>query len=212
MRPQLFAALFVLGLTLLASQSSFAYFTIGESGDLPKAGQYRIGAEPQFVFDDSGFNFSGFVDAPFRNDSSFRAIMGIGDTSFEAAISYKWIPIPDYGDQPAIGGKVEASYARKSGGNWDAIRIMPIISKDFDTVYGPITPYGSVALGLNGTPGANITTLQLVGGSEYRPPDYPRWMYSAELGLNLNNAFTYISGNVTYLLDENEVSSYKRKK
>ncbi len=196
-------------ITLALSTEALAYFTVGESGNLPKEGQYRLGAEPQLVFDSGGFNFSGFFDAPINHDSSVRTKMGIGDTSFEAALSYKWIPIPDYGKQPAVGGKVEANYARRANGNWNAIRLMPIVSKDFETVYGPVTPYGSLPIGLVGTPTTTLTTLQLVGGCEYHAPDYPKWMFGAELGVNLNNAFTYIAGNVTYLLDESEVALKK---
>ena len=197
-------------LLVLISTPSQAYLTVGESTELPKQGQYRVGAEPQIVFNNGGFNFSGFADTAITSDSSIRAHLGIGDTSFEAAASYKWIPIPDYGNQPGIGGKVEASYANKSGGNWTALRFMPLISKNFDTQYGQVTPYGSIPLDLIGTPSTTQSAVQLVGGCEYRSPDYSKWMFSAELGLNLNNAFSYVSGNVTYYLDETE-SSVKTK-
>ena len=199
----------MLGIIMLSS-ISMAYFTVGESGNLVKPGQYQIGMEPQFVFDNSGFNFSGFLDAPYGPDGSFRARMGVGDTNFEASLSYKWVPIPDYGNQPSVGGKVEATYARRSGGNWDAIRIIPLVSKNFETIYGPVTPYASLPLSLVGTPSNTQTALQLVGGCEYRPPDEPKWMFGAELGVSLNNAFTYISGNLTYIFDEKEISPKKK--
>jgi hypothetical protein len=206
----LFLFVGLLLLPLLFSSSSYAYFTVGESGELPKPGTYRIGAEPQIVFDDGGFDLSAFADTLLGPDGSIRGQMGVGETNFDAGVSYKWIPIPDYGNQPAVGGKAEVDWANRKSGGWTSFRIMPLVSKKFETDYGLMTPYAALPIGLNSAPWGSVTTIQLAGGSEFRNPDYPRWMYSAELGLNLNNAFTYISGNVTYFLDESEVSSKKR--
>ena len=211
MNIKLFYAFFLIS-TFITNFAN-AYLTTSESGELVKPGQYRFGVIPQLrMSDGSGTNLSGFIDTPFNDESSIRAQIGFGETDVEAAASYKWIPIPDYDNQPAIGGKVEASFARKGNVNINSIRFLPLISKSFDSKQGVFIPYGSVPISLMNSSTTSATAVQLVVGSEYVNPDNKNWVFSAELGLNFSNAFTYISGAVTYVLEDIEITPRKRKK
>lgn len=196
---------------LLFSSSSFGFLTVGESGELVKPGLYQVGVEPQVDFTNSGFNIAAFAGAPYGNDGSLRAKVGLGYVGFEAALSYKWIPIPDYEKQPAIGAKVEAGYANKSGASTSTLRLMPLVSKKFDTENGLFIPYGSLPLNFIFAPSGNTTGYQLVGGTEYYPPDLPKWMFSGELGANLGSSNTYVSGSATYYFEEGDLRSNKVK-
>ena len=203
----------LLGLSgLFLSSRSFAYFTTGESGDLVPAGQYHIGIEPQMrISDGAGMNFTGFIDAPYKDDSSVRAAIGFGETDITAGLSYKWVPIPDYDKQPAIGIKTEAVFGRRNSINYNSLRFHPIVSKAYDTEIGPITPYISTPFSLNNSSAGSNTSLQLVLGSEYHHENYKKWFWNAELGMNVTNAFTYVSASMIYLLDDTEIRARKHK-
>lgn len=196
---------------LLTSPTAFAYYTTGESAELVQAGQYHIGLEPQLrISDGSGFNLNGLLDAPFGKDGSIRATLGFGNTDFFTSLSYKWVPIPDYDRQPAIGGKVEVIYARVGSNSTTALKLHPLISKKYEIDYGTIVPYGSIPIGLFTTSANSDTSIQLVGGAELWPLEYKKWKFSAELGVNMNKAFSSISGTVIYLLDDSDRSSKKK--
>lgn len=187
----------------LMNSFSYAYYTTGESAELVQPGTYQVGIEPQLrLSDGTGFNFNGLIDAPYGKDGSVRATLGFGNTDFYTSLSYKWIPIPDYDRQPAIGGKLEVIYSRTGNNSATALKLHPLISKKYDTAYGVLIPYGSIPLALFTTSANSDTSLQLVGGAEFLPAEYKKWKYSAELGVNMNKAFSYISGTIVYLLDD----------
>jgi hypothetical protein len=196
---------------LTGSQKSLAYLTVGESCELIRPGQYLVGAEPQIDFTNSGFNIGAFAGAPYGNDGSLRAKVGFGYINFETALSYKWVPIPDYEKQPAIGVKAEAGYANKNGTSTSTLRVMPIVSKKFETENGLFVPYGSLPLNFIFGPNGNNTGYQLVGGTEFTHPDIPNWMFSAELGANLGSSITYVSGTATYYFEETALKTNKVK-
>lgn len=201
-----FKALGFLSILFLMNSLSYAYYTTGESAELVQPGQYQVGLEPQLrLSDGTGVNFNGFLDAPFGKDGSIRAILGFGNTDFYTSLGYKWVPVPDYDRQPAIGGKLEVIYSRVGNLSATALKLHPIVSKKYEIEYGTLIPYGSIPLALFTTAANSDTSLQLVGGAELLPAEYRKWKYSAELGVNMNKAFSYISGTVVYLLDDAEI-------
>jgi hypothetical protein len=48
----------------------------------------------------------------------------------------------------------------------------------------------------------NVNGMQIAGGTEYQYRDWSSTMVGAELGLNAKDSFSYISGYVTFYLDE----------
>jgi hypothetical protein len=193
------------------SHSALAFYTTGESAELVKPNTYHLGIEPQVrISEGTGFNFNGFLDAPFGPEASIRATLGFGQTELFTTIAYKWVPIPDYDRQPAIGGKLEAIYARTAGNSLSALKIHPLISKKFETSFGTLVPYGSIPLALISSGNTSDTSLQLVGGAELYHNDYKQWIFSAELGVNMNKAFSYISGTLTYVMDDQDFDKKKK--
>jgi len=203
--PTLFCKFRVLqmltSLTFL-STPAWALYTTGESGEVIPEGSYALGVEPQIVVTSpSGLNLSVLGDYPLTKDSSLRAHIGSGQTTFDLGASYKWIPIPDYNNQPAFGVKVEADTNSANGITANAIRVHPLISKKLDRAEGLFTPYAALPISLVSATGSSYTGLQVVGGSEFQNQSLPKWKFAAELGLNLTNSVSYISGVVTYLFD-----------
>lgn len=77
-----------LALLLLSAQTSLAYFSMVETGEIPAPGTYEIRLEPQLVFNniddnETGLNLVGHFDAPVSDASSIRATLGVGITDFQ---------------------------------------------------------------------------------------------------------------------------------
>jgi len=182
---------------------SQAFMTVQESNEVTPTGKYKLGAEPQFrTSKGTGFNFGGFFDMPINEQSSFRGSVGTGETDFVAGTSLKWVPIPDYGKQPAIGGKVGAFYWREASENFFTFRIEPIMSKKFETTMGFFVPYAAVPLMFNTGKDFNKTTMQVAFGSEFQHPEADNMTFGLETGVDAKDSFSYVSGYVTIYLDD----------
>lgn len=195
---------FCMGLSLLFLQfQAKAYFEVGESAEISKPGMFKVGVMPQIrLSGGSGMNFTGYFVAPVDEEKSYRLQAGGGDTDFYASGSFKWIPIPDYKNQPAIGGKVEAIFGREGGDSLVSLRVMPLISKKFEIHHGTLIPYGAVPLSYTTFRSTTESQINLVAGAEFITPQAQNMEFGGELGLNGNKSFSYISGYVTLFLDE----------
>lgn len=192
-------------ITALVGQVAFAFFETAESGEISQVGQYKIGIIPQArLSDGSGMNLTGFIDSALNDESSVRFQLGTGETDFYTGGSFKWIPIPDYRKQPALGAKVEAIYGRESSDSFASFRFHPLVSKKYEIDYGWITPYASLPISFTTYKNNTDTQFNIVLGSEYKNTDYQNWEFGGELGLNGNKSFTYISVWATVFLDDDK--------
>lgn len=195
----------------LIGSSAWAYFETGESGEIQKVGTYRAGVMPQLrLSDGSGMNFTGFFDAAINDESSLRVLLGGGETDFYTGGSYKWIPIPDYDKQPAIGLKAEGLYARKGADGAVSLRVHPLVSKKFETDQGLVIPYISIPVGTTTYQSTTTTPLNIVTGFEFITPQVENTLFGMELGLNANKSFSYLSAFATIMFDDK--SGTKKRK
>ena len=186
-------------LLVTVSLRAHAFLTIGESGDITEPGHYKLGVEPQLrLSNGSGGNLGIFVDAPVNEEWSWRGELGSGDTNFWATGSAKWIPIPDYQKQPALGVRLEASLGRDHDENFTIFRVAPLVSKDFQTEVGKLTPYVALPIGIWALRGNSDTISQFIIGSEGRFEELRGYVLSTEVGFNMSKAFTYLSANISY--------------
>ncbi len=189
-------------LVLCGSIQAHSYLTLGESGDVTPRDTLKLGFEPQLRISDGGAaNFSLFLDAAIKDDLSWRAQIGTGETDLYAGGSIKWIPIPDFEKQPALGLRTDVYFGREMDETFWSFRLAPLISKRVDSDYILFSPYLSPTLGYGGTRGRSETFSQLIIGTEIRPHDMDRLVFDVELGSNLSKSFSYISFNVVYLLE-----------
>ncbi len=187
----------------LCAVSAHAFLTVQESNEITPLGKYKLGVEPQYrTTDKAGFNFAGFFDMPINDQSSVRATLGTGETDFMGGGSIKWVPIPDYGSQPSIGGKLGAYYWREASDNFSTFRIEPLVSKKFVTEAGTFVPYASLPVMFNTGPGMNKTGVQVAFGSELHHPEADNMTFALEAGLDAKDSFSYVSGYVTIYLDD----------
>jgi hypothetical protein len=178
------------------------FLTVNESGELAPQEKILIGLEPQIrVTDGSGFNGAAFFDTGLSDEWSTRVKLGGGYDDLFGAFSLKWVPIPDFKNQPAIGVRADSSLGRKEGdSNW-TFRLSPIVSKGFDLDEGKVIPYAALPLGILARKGSSKSITHLVLGSELLLISLPKSRVSAEVGFNLNNSFSYISGSWSWSFD-----------
>lgn len=199
--------------TLLSSSSSLAYLTVGESADVTPKGVYKLGVEPQVrLSEGSGANLSVFVDSGIQEDLSWRVSLGTGETDLSANASIKWVPYPDFEKQPAIGIRGDFGLGREASETFTTVRVGPVISKQMPTDEVLFTPYLAVPMGMLAFQGKSETFAQLALGSDIHVNDWKAGMFNVELGANLNRAFSYISLNFVYLMNEGEGFKLRRSK
>lgn len=177
---------------LLMCRLSSAYIIMGESGELVEPGKSTLGFFPQFILSDGGaFNFISFVDTGLTEASSFRVQLSTGETDISGGASFKWVPIPDYQNQPAVGIKLGASLGREGDNNFSHFQVAPVLSKKRSTDYGLFIPYGAIQWSNLYISGENLRSLQLLAGTEYLHDD-TNLRFGAELAVEAKEASTYL--------------------
>lgn len=197
---------------LTAVLPAHAYFSTMDTGELVRPQAYRATLEPQFIFNRyDGANIIGRFATGIDDDSSAEITLGMGTVDFEAGAFYKLIPYPDADGQPAIGGKVGFLIGNVKDETEYNIRFHPLISKSFDTEIGTVTPYGSLPLGITIRNDDTFVPVQLAGGAEYKVSGHENLRLMAELGINVNKAFNYVSFAVAYNFDEENVDELRKR-
>lgn len=191
-------------LFLALSGTAHAFVSVQDTGDVLKEGTYRGSVEPQFLFSkQAGANIAARLDAPVSESSTARGLVSVGSgIDFHTGAFYKWAPVPDYENQPAIAGQLGVVYARYDGEPEVSFRFNPIISKRFESEHGTFTPYGSIPLALETRKGRAIGTAQLAAGTQYQPHQWDHVRFSAELGLSIKDSYNYAGLSVIFDMDE----------
>ncbi|MEN0058813.1 MAG: hypothetical protein AAGB31_08255 [Bdellovibrio sp.] len=192
-----FAKYFVLGLFL--SSSAHAYLSIAESGEVLSNGKYQLGLEPQLLTNKGGgANVNVFFDTPVNEATSARITMGGGAVDFNAFASVKWVPFPDVDNQPAIGLRVGAGVARDESENILQLQAAPILSRKFQIEQGLMVPYLAVPFTYLNMEDDNVIASNLVLGTEFHAAKWDYMKFGAEVGVDLNKSYSYISAFITF--------------
>ncbi|MEK2687619.1 hypothetical protein [Bdellovibrio sp. GT3] len=193
-----FAKYFVLCLFL--SSPAHAYLSILESGEVLSSNLIQVGFEPQILTNrESGANFDVFVETGLNDSTSARFLIGGGTIDFNAFASVKWIPIPDFANQPAMGIRAGIGFARDNDDNVLQVQAAPLLSKRFETEYGLTVPYIAIPFAYLNTKEDNYIATNLAVGTEWQHPDLKDTMtLGGEVGVDLNKSYTYISIFATF--------------
>ena len=189
--------------SILASPAH-AYNSVLQTGDLVEPGSLQVALAPQITLTRyDGLSADALLDVGIDNASSARGLIGVGNgIDFEVGGLYKYIPFPDTERQPAIGGELGVVFARTRGKSELDFRFNPLVSKKLETEVGDFTPYASIPFTISFRDGETLVPIQLALGTELRLLSTPRLSFLAETGLNLHDAFGYISGAVAWRFDE----------
>ncbi|MCB0413284.1 MAG: hypothetical protein KDD50_03065 [Bdellovibrionales bacterium] len=178
-----------------------AYYLFHDTGDLLEENQLRLSLHPQFT---SGSNLVGILDTPWGNDSNIRYYLGFGDVSMQIGAQYKWVPYPDYQDQPAIGVSFGPMIARKHGDTEVALKSQTFISKKFSQPFADFNTYAALPLALSFYADQSDFPFQLIIGSNMKTHHLKGIEFSLEGGLNLHASFGYVSLGFIYFIDNKE--------
>ena len=196
-------ALITITLALL-TQPAFAFFSLMDTGELKREGDYRILGEGQILFDKpEGFNLNSRFSTGLTDDSEMQFEAGVGVIDYYLGAFWKWVPIPDTDDQPAVGVRAGLTFADVSNSSTYGLNVTPMISKAFETDMGNITPFGGVLLGLQKNVNTSFFSMQISLGVEWSPNewDYPGlkdFNFLIEYGIEVDDAFDYLSFGTSY--------------
>lgn len=200
--------LMALAAVILQSSSALAYFSTIDTGELVAPGEYQALFEPQLLLSSyeglnaNGVNLVGRFDTGLNESSSIRGIVGAGTVDFQLGGMYKYVPFPDLEKQPAIGFSTGIILARVNGQTEFSGRFHPLISKKLATEVGDLIPYLSLPLGLTARSNQTVFTMQIAGGTEFRPLNIKNFSFYGELGVNLSQTFSYLSIAAAWHFDD----------
>lgn len=195
--------LFFLVFFVVQGFSAKAYYSTLETGQLLEEGQYKATAGVQLFTDDTtGVNFNGRFDTWLSEELNFQGVLGFGEIDAHIGGFVKWVPYPDYGNQPALGFKAGALYARIANENELSARLAPFTSKTFHNNFGTFTPFASLPLGLRSINGEIDLPIQVAGGMEWKTPDLEKLAFIFEVGFDINEAFSYLSVGASLQMDD----------
>ncbi|MBX3034756.1 MAG: hypothetical protein KF865_12605 [Bdellovibrionaceae bacterium] len=187
---------------LISAPAQAGYLSISESGEILPDNEYQFGLAPQLLLNEGGgANVDAFVDAPYNDSTSFRGMAGFGAVDFHIGGSVKFIPFPDIDNQPAIGGRLGAWYARDAEVNTTTIQLAPLVSRRLDSEYGRFVPYAAIPVNITSTKDRNFSGTQFVAGTEWRNPQWPNMLFTGELAINLNDSYSALNFSVAFPFD-----------
>ncbi|NQZ00532.1 MAG: hypothetical protein HRT45_07670 [Bdellovibrionales bacterium] len=196
--------------SITSAASAFAFYSTVDDGYILKEGQYRVTGTGQMITSEgAGGNATGRFTHPWNDEIQIEALAGFGDVDFQAGAFAKWVPIPDYENQPAIGVKIGALYGTVESLSEVSFRVHPLISKAFESDIGTFTPYGSIPIGMRFYDSKIDIPTQLVAGSFYKHPELSSVSFALELGFELNKAFNYVTLGVVLDIDEAEGVTFR---
>ncbi len=191
-------------LIFFTSQNLLAYSSTKMNGDIIKPGSFNFSTDLQYITEnDSGFNLNARVDLPLNADMNIRGVLGFGEVDFHAGGYLKWIPFPDYGNQPAVGGLVGAHYAKIGNLNEFSIRAHPYASKSFHLSIGKISPYAALPIAMTFVDGESNIPIQFQLGTEVKIRELRNVSFLAEFGVDIADSFSFFSLGVAFNYDQN---------
>lgn len=193
----------LLVLTLLWSAQASAYYTTMDTGQMLKLGEYKLGAEAQFITEgDDGVNIGARFDGAINDELGWKTLLGAGTTDLFLGGFVKWVPFPDTEKQPAIGVIAGVLYAHYEDLNELSLRAHPFISKKFALEFGDITPFFALPIGIRTADSETDVPFQVALGAEFRPTGIEKINFLAEIGFDINDAFPYFAIGATLQFDE----------
>lgn len=196
-----------LTLAALFASQSFAYYTVLDNGEVMGGGIYKFTASPQIITDEGGLDLNAIADMGLTDEFGARALVGVGKTDFFMGGLFKWMPVPDIDNQPAIGFNAGLIYARDAGVTEVTIRVEPLVSKKLNLEALVMTPYASLPIGIqmrNTSDRDDKTRVasQMVFGSQIQVEAWKNLQFMGEVGINLDNAPSHIATAVIWYYDQ----------
>jgi hypothetical protein len=167
-------------------------------------GKMAVGLEPELTLTDgAGLAVNAKFTQGVSDFMDAAAIVGTGGgpRRFRLGGDLVFDVFPDVDKQPGIGILARGIYYRVPNSGQFDLTGAPYIHKAFLTGEGnkdEIEPFVAVPLGMAFDSGTYQWIGQIVIGSMFKNASTEKFRYSFEMGINLNNSESYLSGGITY--------------
>ncbi len=198
-RLRISSSIFLMGFSL----NALAHFSTLDTADTLPSNRFRVMLEPQVISGGpSGSNVMARFDAPINEESSIRGVLGVGSLDLQAGAFYKWAPIPDVDQQPAMSLTAGFTYANYEGTDLFSIRAYPTVSKKYSWELGELNPYISLPFSMASQDGKSLFPVQFAVGSEVKFKQIKDLDFFGEVGIEVKDSYSYISLGVAAYFDE----------
>jgi len=188
-------------LALLFSSRSDAQYSTMSTGTLTKSEKTQFLGEFQYITSEQQLNLLARFEHGINQDFDYQLVGGVGASFLAAGAFMKWVPIPDYRNQPAVGGLFGVFLARSQSERDFSLRLHPFVSKRIDSKIGEFEPFASlpVAYAIRGDEDGFPVHLAL--GTGYQHSEMKDYRVFAEMGIALNYGHPYLSLGIEYQME-----------
>ena len=195
----------VLIVFLMVSESWGGIHSTLETGEIVERIKANVSTQWLINGEYEGVGVMGHVEAPFSESSSWRIGLGKGsDINLQVDGSWKWIPIPDYEGQPAVGFISGLAYIHcpcPNSGATSAFGLYthPILSKKIEASFGTFNTYTGPLLGFMFNDNNTWYPVRFTLGSELVIDSMKNLGFILEGSLNLNNSTNSVALSIGYV-------------
>lgn len=183
---------------LLTSFPTFGHWVILESGEPTSPQQLELGIAPMITLNNRpGGNGLVWGKLGLEDGKEILLQVGGGQIDHWFLLGGRWVPIPDFDQQPSLGLRFDATLSRDDGISYGVVRLCPFVSKLFRAESGALEPYLYLPIGFQIQEGGYKNPFQLVAGSQLIIEDLRPVRLYMEVGFNLRDSPTFISVGVT---------------
>ena len=201
---QLFYLTAMLIISLMVSKSWGGIHSTLETGEVIDRIKANISTQWLINGGYEGIGVMGHIEVPFSESSSWKVGLGRGtDINLQVDGGWKWIPVPDYDGQPAIGLLSGATYIHCPCPDSDAssafgLYTHPILSKKIKANFGTFNTYTGPLLGFMFNDNNIWYPIRLTLGSELVIDSMKNLGFILEGSLNLNNSTNSVALGLGY--------------
>lgn len=191
---------------LCAPLMAQGYQSFLSTGEILQKEDFQLLGYIESVFDEfDGINANLRFAKAFDEEFQGELEVGMGEFDVYLGAFVKWVPIPDYESQPAIGVRAGLSYIKVDDFNETNISLAPFVSKAFETQVGKVVPFAALPFGIgnnSGIPNQDDDTFfmsKLSLGAEWSSKEWEKDIrIIGELGVELSDSFNSFNIGANY--------------
>lgn len=184
---------------LLFNFSAYGYQSLMTTGDIIQPESFQVLGYVESIFDElDGVNINVRGNYGINDELQGDLELGAGELNVMLGAFLKWVPIPDYEKQPAIGVRAGISYIDADVYSQTSITAMPFVSKGIDSPNGRFVPYIGFPFAINSNKNDNYFSSRIAFGTDWTHPDQKQVHVIAELGIELSKSFNSFNVGASY--------------
>jgi len=181
----------------LISTTSHAYMSHMTTGDILQKNQVQ--ALGYLEFWRGGANINARASVGLNDSLQGDLEVSAGDIDFMVSAMAKWVPIPDYQKQPALGIRGGITYLDTGRYTQTSFSATPFASKAIESPHGKFSPYFGIPIALNTNSDDTFLTTRAIVGMEWTHPEHRNIHIIGEGGIKISTrSFGSVNIGVSY--------------